>query len=134
MAEKFELLYQAIWDGLNPSFAAIAVTMSISKPFGFVTVVPRTVPTWKPTAGRLRPTVRTPDFLVGGGAADAWIAAPAVPAASATAATAPTATVSRFTGRPPEEYEAANVPFLSGRRKRLLRPVEAATVRGCVRL
>src|SRR5689334_4881947 len=97
MAEKFELLYQAIFDALKPSFAAIALTMSISKPFGFETFVPRTDPTWKPTAGRLRPTVSTPGFLVGGGAAFLEIAAPAVPAASTTAATAPAATVSRFT-------------------------------------
>src|SRR5918912_4095188 len=63
---------------------------SISKPRGLSTFWPRSVPTWKPTAGGSRPTVRTPGCMVGGveaGPAEATAAgarATAVAAASRT--------------------------------------------------
>ena len=51
-----------------PSLRAIALARSISKPVGLITFDPRSVPTWKPTAGGSSPTVRAPECIVGGSA------------------------------------------------------------------
>src|SRR3954447_6162963 len=90
--EKFELLYQWMFEAENPSFLAMTTARSISKPFGLLTLVPRTEPLWKPTAGRLSPTVSTPGVLVGGAAAP-----PALTATTANAATPAAMTGRRFT-------------------------------------
>lgn len=66
-----------------PSLAAIAFARSISKPLGLMTLLPRSVPTWKPTAGGLRPTTSLPGCRVG---ADLWAAEAAGMAKSAAAA------------------------------------------------
>ena len=53
-------------------------------PFGLTTVVPLSVPTWKPGAGGVRPTISVPGFSVGGAAVRL---APAVAAIRLTAST-----------------------------------------------
>src|SRR5919202_2129664 len=70
---------------LIPSFAAIAFVRSISNPCGLRTFCPRSVPTWKPTAGGSRPTTSRPGCIVGG----VWsVRAYAAVAAAASAASA----------------------------------------------
>src|SRR2546421_615702 len=71
---------------------------SISKPCGLMTFWPRSVPTWKPTAGGSRPTVRTPGLSVGGAAAGPAAATVAVARATAGAAISRTFTCPSLDG------------------------------------
>src|SRR6185437_15672279 len=80
------MTFQEIFEDGIPSFAAIAFPRSISYPVGLMTVSPRSVPTWKPTAGGSSPTTSWPECRVGGDAAGfAAAAGTATRAASRTA-------------------------------------------------
>ena len=68
-------------------------------PFGSTTDVPLIVPTWKPDAGGVRPTISVPALSVGGAA---WLFAPAVVATMLMAsALANSARTNFFTVGPP---------------------------------
>src|SRR5581483_9292285 len=54
-----------IHTGLRPRPFATAVARSTSYPRGFVTVLPRTVPDAKPTAGSPKATISLPGWSVG---------------------------------------------------------------------
>src|SRR4029077_14479650 len=77
---------------------------SISMPFGLTTDVPLSVPTWKPAAGGVRPTISVSGFIVGG-AAVRFAPAVAVIRLTASALAASTRTIF-FTGVPPALIDA----------------------------
>ena len=82
-----------------PSFAAMSLARSTSNPRGLTTVLPRSVPTWKPTAGGLRPTVSSPGLSVGAAVRRAVAAGIAMSAAIASSGR------KRFTRGPPVSLE-----------------------------